>query len=79
MTSFEILKKGSFEIELFETSVHAKEELENGNIEAVNCVNKRVPNRLREEYIAANRDKLLASKKAYYRANKTKATQKSKE
>ena len=67
---------GNAEIELIEAyPCNSKQELEQRErwyIEnALWCINRRIPNRNKQEYHILNRDYIITRKKAHYQANKT--------
>jgi len=74
MTSFEILEGGNETIEIIEKcDVSSRDELrarEGHWIRELECVNKLVAGRTRQEWLAANREDILAQRKEYYEANK---------
>lgn len=94
VTSFEIVKYGDAEIYLIELcDCNSKMELERcerSHIESIECVNKHIPGRTREEYYNDNKEKICEYKKQhnidhpeikkqYYIDNKDKIKKKSKQ
>ena len=73
VTSFEILKNDNCEIVLIENLVcDNKEELyrrERFYIETMNCINKIIPSRTKQEYTIANHDKFKQYYHEYYKNN----------
>jgi len=69
LTSFQVLEKNEYEIELLENyPCHSREELhsrEKFYIRSNECVNKVVPQRTRLEYRQDNKEKIKAYKKEY--------------
>ena len=74
VTSFEILKNGSYEIVLIESyPCNSKDELhsrEKFYIENNTCVNKYIPTRTKNEYYEANKEQIREYQKQYNETNK---------
>ena len=73
VTSFEILKSDNYEIVLIENvACNNKEELhrrEKFYIEKMNCINKKIPMRTKQEYNLDNQEKYKEYQHEYYKKN----------
>ena len=73
-TSFEVIEEGDYDIVLVEECpCENREQLhrrERHWIETVECVNKRVEGRTKEEWTSQNRDKVLESQRKYLQKNR---------
>jgi hypothetical protein len=83
ITSFKCLTDENHYIELLELfPCNSKDELhacERKWIEQLDCVNKMIPLRTRNEYREDNKDKILEQMKQYYQDNKDKILEKNKQ
>jgi hypothetical protein len=83
VTSYELIKLGDVEIVLLEEfpceNTEQLHKRERHYIESIkNCVNRQIPTRTQQEYVKANRDKILQAHKVYYETNKQKIKEKNK-
>jgi hypothetical protein len=83
ITSYKILEYPTCYIELLETyPCNSKEELckkEGEYIRDMECVNKVIPSRTRQEYVNDNKEQIARTKKEHYEDNKQEILQKNKE
>ena len=83
VASFEVLESGDFSVILLENyPCSSKEELvarERHYVGATECVNLRIPGRSRHEHYVANKDKISAYKKEWYKTNQENERNRSRE
>ena len=83
VTSFKIIENSNYDIVLLESCpCESKDELhkrERHYIETVECVNKCVVGRTREEYYEENREIIIKKQKEYYQENKVQFVGKNKD